>query len=111
LREMGLSTGRFTSPHLHNIRERIALNGNAIDADEDVYRLPCIVRLDANADVNVVAARECCPLGAGDIPNIDRGDAHGRSGPVLGCGFIVDCRKQAIAFEKKHLIVVNDVDR
>ncbi len=32
LREMGLSTGRFTSPHLHNIRERIALNGEAIDA-------------------------------------------------------------------------------
>ena len=32
LREMGLSTGRFTSPHLHNIRERIALNGNPIEA-------------------------------------------------------------------------------
>ena len=32
LREMGLSTGRFTSPHLHNIRERIALNGEPIDA-------------------------------------------------------------------------------
>ena len=26
LREMGLSTGRFTSPHLHDIRERIALS-------------------------------------------------------------------------------------
>jgi dihydrofolate synthase/folylpolyglutamate synthase len=24
LREIGLSTGRFTSPHLHDIRERIA---------------------------------------------------------------------------------------
>ena len=34
LREMGLSTGRFTSPHLHNIRERIALNGNPIDAEK-----------------------------------------------------------------------------
>jgi dihydrofolate synthase / folylpolyglutamate synthase len=33
LREMGLSTGRFTSPHLHDIRERIALNGNPIDAE------------------------------------------------------------------------------
>src|SRR4029079_19275993 len=34
LREMGLSTGRFTSPHLHNVRERIALNGNPIDAEK-----------------------------------------------------------------------------
>ena len=34
LREMGLSTGRFTSPHLHDIRERIALNGNPIDPEK-----------------------------------------------------------------------------
>jgi dihydrofolate synthase/folylpolyglutamate synthase len=34
LREMGLSTGRFTSPHLHNIRERISLNGNPIEAEK-----------------------------------------------------------------------------
>jgi dihydrofolate synthase/folylpolyglutamate synthase len=34
LREMGLSTGRFTSPHLHDIRERIALNGKPIDAEK-----------------------------------------------------------------------------
>ncbi len=27
LREMGLRTGRFTSPHLHSMRERIALSG------------------------------------------------------------------------------------
>ena len=53
LREMGLSTGRFTSPHLHNIRERIALNGNAIDAErfvasyEDV--LPFIEMVDARS--------------------------------------------------------------
>ncbi len=33
LREMGLSTGRFTSPHLHDIRERIALNGIPIDPE------------------------------------------------------------------------------
>src|ERR1017187_729358 len=33
LREMGLSTGRFTSPHLHDIRERIALNGDPMDAE------------------------------------------------------------------------------
>ena len=53
LREMGLSTGRFTSPHLHNIRERIALNGNPIDAEkfiasyEDV--LPFIEMVDARS--------------------------------------------------------------
>lgn len=53
LREMGLSTGRFTSPHLHNIRERIALNGNPIDAErfiasyEDV--MPFIEMVDARS--------------------------------------------------------------
>ncbi|MEO8850632.1 MAG: Mur ligase family protein, partial [Allobranchiibius sp.] len=36
LREMGLSTGRFTSPHLHDIRERIALNGMPIDPERFV---------------------------------------------------------------------------
>ncbi|QFG67957.1 bifunctional folylpolyglutamate synthase/dihydrofolate synthase [Ornithinimicrobium pratense] len=30
LREMGLRTGRFTSPHLHDMRERIALDGEPI---------------------------------------------------------------------------------
>jgi dihydrofolate synthase/folylpolyglutamate synthase len=56
LREMGLSTGRFTSPHLHNIRERIALNGNPIDAErfiasyEDV--LPFIEMVDARSAVD-----------------------------------------------------------
>jgi dihydrofolate synthase/folylpolyglutamate synthase len=55
LREMGLSTGRFTSPHLHNIRERIALNGNPIDAErfiasyEDV--IPFIEMVDARSAV------------------------------------------------------------
>ncbi len=33
LREMGLRTGRFTSPHLHTMRERIALNGDPVDAE------------------------------------------------------------------------------
>src|SRR5665647_3158790 len=55
LREMGLSTGRFTSPHLHDIRERIALNGNPIEAErfiasyEDV--LPFIEMVDARSAV------------------------------------------------------------
>ncbi|WP_347354625.1 folylpolyglutamate synthase/dihydrofolate synthase family protein [Intrasporangium sp.] len=30
LRELGLRTGRFTSPHLHDMRERIALSGKPI---------------------------------------------------------------------------------
>jgi len=53
LRQMGLSTGRFTSPHLHNIRERIALNGNPIEVErfiasyEDV--IPFIEMVDARS--------------------------------------------------------------
>ncbi len=34
LREMGLKTGRFTSPHLHSMRERIALSGEPISAEQ-----------------------------------------------------------------------------
>ena len=53
LREMGLSTGRFTSPHLHDIRERIALNGNPIDAERFIaaYQdvLPFIDMVDARS--------------------------------------------------------------
>ena len=36
LRELGLSTGRFTSPHLNDIRERIALDGEPISAERFV---------------------------------------------------------------------------
>ena len=34
LQETGLSTGRFTSPHLHDIRERITLSGKPIPRDK-----------------------------------------------------------------------------
>jgi dihydrofolate synthase / folylpolyglutamate synthase len=34
LREMGLRTGRFTSPHLHTVRERIALSGQPISEEK-----------------------------------------------------------------------------
>jgi dihydrofolate synthase/folylpolyglutamate synthase len=34
LRETGLSTGRFTSPHLHDVRERISLNGSPIPEEK-----------------------------------------------------------------------------
>lgn len=33
LREAGLTTGRFTSPHLHDVRERIAIGGEAISRE------------------------------------------------------------------------------
>ena len=36
LREMGLKTGRFTSPHLHTIRERISIGGEPISAERFV---------------------------------------------------------------------------
>ncbi|KGN34728.1 dihydrofolate synthase [Knoellia sinensis KCTC 19936] len=34
LREMGLKTGRFTSPHLHTMLERIAIGGRNIEAEK-----------------------------------------------------------------------------
>jgi dihydrofolate synthase/folylpolyglutamate synthase len=36
LREFGLRTGRFTSPHLHSVRERICLDGEPIDPERFV---------------------------------------------------------------------------
>ena len=36
LREMGLRTGRFTSPHLQDVRERIAFDGEPISAERFV---------------------------------------------------------------------------
>jgi dihydrofolate synthase/folylpolyglutamate synthase len=35
--EMGLRTGRFTSPHLESFLERIAINGQPIDANELIF--------------------------------------------------------------------------
>jgi dihydrofolate synthase/folylpolyglutamate synthase len=35
--EMGLRTGRFTSPHLESYRERIAINGQPIDPKELIF--------------------------------------------------------------------------
>ncbi|MGB3258961.1 MAG: folylpolyglutamate synthase/dihydrofolate synthase family protein [Ornithinimicrobium sp.] len=53
LREMGLNTGRFTSPHLHDLRERISIAGEPIseqrflDAYDDV--LPFVHMVDAES--------------------------------------------------------------
>jgi dihydrofolate synthase/folylpolyglutamate synthase len=33
LREFGMRTGRYTSPHLHDVTERIALDGEPLDGD------------------------------------------------------------------------------
>ena len=53
LRETGLSTGRFTSPHLHNVRERIALSGKAIDPERFIATyddvLPYVEMIDSEA--------------------------------------------------------------
>ncbi|ROR73958.1 bifunctional folylpolyglutamate synthase/dihydrofolate synthase [Bogoriella caseilytica] len=40
VRESGLRTGRFTSPHLHTVRERIALDGDPISPERfvETYR-------------------------------------------------------------------------
>ncbi len=52
-REHGLTTGRFTSPHLHSIRERIAIAGEPISAERlvEVYDevLPFIELIDARS--------------------------------------------------------------
>lgn len=53
LRELGLKTGRFTSPHLHSIRERISIAGEPIGEEaflaayDDV--IPLIELVDARS--------------------------------------------------------------
>lgn len=53
LREMGLRTGRFTSPHLHDMRERVSIDGEPIDIEgflaayDDV--LPFVEMVDAES--------------------------------------------------------------
>ncbi len=53
LRETGLSTGRFTSPHLHDIRERITLSGKPIPREKFIAAydemLPLIEIVDARS--------------------------------------------------------------
>lgn len=55
LREFGLRTGRFTSPHLHTVRERISFDGEPIDPErfvatyEDVA--PYLDLVDSRNDV------------------------------------------------------------
>lgn len=57
LRELGLRTGRFTSPHLVTVTERICLDGEPIDEDRFVaaYRelAPYLDLVDARHDVRL----------------------------------------------------------
>ncbi|MBZ2196034.1 bifunctional folylpolyglutamate synthase/dihydrofolate synthase [Ruania sp. N2-46] len=54
LRELGLRTGRFTSPHLHTVRERIAIDGQPISAVRfvEVWRdiEPYVAMVDAQLE-------------------------------------------------------------
>lgn len=56
LRETGLSTGRFTSPHLHDMRERIALNGEPISPQRFVDTWDDIAPFVEIVDAESVAA-------------------------------------------------------
>lgn len=51
LREKGLRTGRFTSPHLNSVRERISIDGDAISPEDFVQTyeevIPFIEMVDA----------------------------------------------------------------
>ncbi len=53
LRELGLKTGRFTSPHLHSMLERIAVGGRPIEAERflDAYDevIPFVEIVDARS--------------------------------------------------------------
>jgi dihydrofolate synthase / folylpolyglutamate synthase len=53
LREFGLRTGRFTSPHLHDIRERIAFDGQPISPERFIATydevLPYLQVVDARS--------------------------------------------------------------
>jgi dihydrofolate synthase/folylpolyglutamate synthase len=57
LREFGLRTGRFTSPHLHTMRERISFDGEPIDPERFVATYDVIAPY-----VDLVDARNDVPL-------------------------------------------------
>lgn len=60
LREFGLSTGRFTSPHLHDVRERISLNGKTIDAERFIETYDDVLPYVQIVDERVRAEDEPC---------------------------------------------------
>ncbi|GAA4407873.1 folylpolyglutamate synthase/dihydrofolate synthase family protein [Fodinibacter luteus] len=56
LRELGLNTGRFTSPHLHSMLERIAVGGRPVDAERFLAAydevIPFVEMVDARSIVD-----------------------------------------------------------
>jgi dihydrofolate synthase/folylpolyglutamate synthase len=56
LRELGLNTGRFTSPHLHSMTERIAVGGQPIDAERFLAAydevIPFVEMVDARSIID-----------------------------------------------------------
>ena len=57
LREFGLRTGRFTSPHLHTLRERISFDGQPIDGERFIATYddvaPYLDLVDSRHDVRL----------------------------------------------------------
>ena len=57
LREFGLRTGRFTSPHLHTLRERISFDGQPIDPERFIATYddvaPYLDLVDSRHDVRL----------------------------------------------------------
>ena len=56
LREMGLKTGRFTSPHLHDLRERIAIAGEPVDEERFLAAYDDVLPYVQMVDESSVAA-------------------------------------------------------
>ena len=56
LRELGLKTGRFTSPHLHSMLERIAVGGRSVDAERFLAAydevIPFVEMVDARSIID-----------------------------------------------------------
>ncbi|GAA1162675.1 folylpolyglutamate synthase/dihydrofolate synthase family protein [Ornithinicoccus hortensis] len=56
LRELGLNTGRFTSPHLHDLRERIAIAGEPVSPERFLAAYDDVLPFVQLADEESVAA-------------------------------------------------------
>ncbi len=56
LREVGLNTGRFTSPHLHDLRERIAIAGEPVSPERFLAAYDDVLPFVQLADEESVAA-------------------------------------------------------
>jgi dihydrofolate synthase/folylpolyglutamate synthase len=84
LRGFGLRTGRFTSPHLHSVRERIAFDGEPIPAERFVETyadvLPYLDMVDARAGHGSRSSRCSSPWGTPRSPTRRSTSQPSRSG-------------------------------